>query len=84
MKQQDYTTTILTADEGMVLTQAADVPLIERVFGSTVSLGRNDNVSNWCEITETEAEALKSEQKAELDRMALELEATSPSADTES
>lgn len=84
MKQQDYTTTILTADEGMVLTQAGDVPLIERVFGSTVSLGSNDKVSNWCEITETEAHELKSEQKTELDRMALESEATQPSADTES
>lgn len=53
MKIIDDTT--IQADEGKVLTNGT-------AFGSIVTLGKNDRIENWYEITEEEAERLQSEE----------------------
>lgn len=45
----DNGTTVLLADEGMVLTDNSS-------FGTTVRLGRGDDGAGWYEITSEEAE----------------------------
>ena len=47
-------TTVLLADEGMMLTDDSS-------FGTTVRLGKGDDGSKWYEITEEEAEARQAE-----------------------
>lgn len=42
----------IQADEGMQLTNST-------AFGSIVTLGKNDSIDNWHEITEEEAERLQ-------------------------
>ena len=42
---------VLTASEGMVLTNG-------EAFGKAITLGKNDNASNWHEITESEYEKI--------------------------
>lgn len=44
--------TTIQADEGMLLTNGT-------AFGSIVTLGKNDRIDNWHEITEEEAERLQ-------------------------
>lgn len=62
MIQSTYTTRILTPESGYI-TQAGDIDIKDRVFSKKLFLAVNDNPSNWKEITEAEAEALKAEQK---------------------
>lgn len=50
--------TVLTADEGMKLTNG-------EAFGSTVRLGVNDSADNWHEITAEEAERRMAEAEEE-------------------
>lgn len=45
----DNGTTVLLADEGMMLTN-------DSAYGATVRLGKNDDGSTWYEITAEEAE----------------------------
>lgn len=59
MKQTDN---LLTPDEGMMLTQAADVAVESRIITSRVLLAVNDSPDNWREITADEAEAVRAEQ----------------------
>ena len=70
-------TTVLLADEGMVLTDNSS-------FGSTVRLGKEDDGSKWYEITAEEAEnrmneetnegdATEADYQAALRRMGVEL-----------
>lgn len=61
MTQTSFTTRVITPENGFVLTQAGDVDIKDRIFSDKVFLGVNDNPSNWKEITEAEAEALKAE-----------------------
>lgn len=56
MKTEEYTTTVLTPEEGHLLTQVADVDIRERIVATSVALGRNDSVAGWREITEEEGE----------------------------
>lgn len=53
MKLQGITIKSITADEGMLLTQAVEVPAEERIFSSKVY---DDNLDNWTEWTITDAE----------------------------
>lgn len=70
MKSTEYTTTILTAENGMYLTQSADVDILSREIAATVALGRNDSADNWKEITKAEADAyIEARQKAEAEKM---------------
>ncbi len=57
MKQTDYTTRVLIADEGMMLTQAAEVPDNERTYTDKIYLAVTDSPENWCEATAEEAAA---------------------------
>lgn len=52
----------ITAEDGMFLTQAADVDIIERVVGRQVMLGHGHTSSEWREITEAEKEKIEAEQ----------------------
>lgn len=54
MKTATITQTILTADEGMYLTNG-------ETYGKTIVLPENANVSAWYEITEEEAKNIQTE-----------------------
>ncbi len=66
MKQEQFTTTILIAEQGKYLIQAAEVDIHERTFGETVALGRNDVPANWREITATEKESYESQREEQI------------------
>lgn len=51
-------TTVLLADEGMMMTDGSS-------FGTTVRLGKDDNGAAWYEITAEEAEKRMNEEPAE-------------------
>lgn len=67
MKQEEFTAIIIEAEEGHLLTQAADVEITERIVCRKVALGRYDSPENWKEITEEEAAGIRAEQKAARD-----------------
>ena len=50
----DNGTTVLLADDGMMLTDNSS-------FGKTVRLGNEDSADNWHEITEAEYQAIMEE-----------------------
>lgn len=56
----DNGTTVLLADEGMMLTDNSS-------FGSTVRLGKDDDGSTWYEITAEEAEKRMNDEPTEDD-----------------
>lgn len=58
-------TTVLTADEGLVLTNG-------QAYGSTVWLAPSDSPDNWREITEAEAERMMAEADADPELTAVE------------
>lgn len=60
MTQENFTTVILKADEGMFLTQKGEPE--RRSIAGTVYLGRGDSPDNWVEITAEEAERYKAEE----------------------
>lgn len=53
----------ITASEGMVLTNG-------KAYGTSITLGANDNENNWYEITEEECQSLIAEQE-KLEKLAL-------------
>lgn len=57
MKSEDIVLRSLKADDGMILTNG-------ETFSTLVYLGIYDSPENWREITEEEAEQLKSELEA--------------------
>ena len=59
MKQKEFTTIILEAEEGKYLTQVANVPISERSVVTKVAIGKNDSPDNWREIGIIEAEEYK-------------------------
>lgn len=59
-KMIDNGTTVLLADDGMMLTDDA-------VFGTTVRLGKEDDGAKWYEITAEEAEKRMNEETTEDD-----------------
>lgn len=63
MKIENFTTTVINAEEGNYLTQVADVDIKERLIVKTVALGRYDSADNWKEIPEHEAQRIIEEQK---------------------
>ena len=56
----DNGTTVLLADEGMMLTDNSS-------FGTTVRLGKDDDGSKWYEITTEEAEKRMNDEPTEDD-----------------
>lgn len=63
MKQTEYSTRVLTAEEGMKLTQTADVDLKDRVVSDEIYLAATDAPENWKEITAEEGETIREEQR---------------------
>lgn len=61
MKSNVFTTTIIYPENGYLLTQSHDVDLKDRIFAKEIALGKNDDASNWKEISFQEAEQLKAE-----------------------
>lgn len=64
MTSENYTSIVLTADEGYYLTQTADVELTDRVVASKVALSKFSTVDDWKEITKEEADQIIAEQNA--------------------
>jgi hypothetical protein len=63
MVKKDYDSRKLTASQGHMLTQNADVEEWQRVLAPYVILGAGDNAANWKEITQEEADAVLARQK---------------------
>lgn len=63
IKTKEVKLRYIYADEGYVLTQAEDVELQNRVFTDYAILAVTDKESNWKEITQAEADAIKAEQE---------------------
>lgn len=57
-KKIENGTTVLLADEGMMLTDNSS-------FGTTVRLGKDDDGAKWYEITEAEAEERMNDEPTE-------------------
>lgn len=53
MTLENYTTTIIVADDGMTITNSDNSVLSKKVY-----LGKNDSASNYTEITDAEAEQI--------------------------
>lgn len=64
METTQYTTTVLTASEGHKLTEAGAVDILSRTITPQVYLATSDLAANWREITDAEADSLRSKQDA--------------------
>lgn len=64
MKTTEYTTRVLTAEDGYMLTQSADVPPVKRQITKTVYLAATDSPDSWREITEAEAAEMSAARAA--------------------
>lgn len=63
MTTDNYTTVIMTADEGFMLTQSSeDIGIIDRIVAERVALGKYSTVNDWKEITKEEADQIIAEQ----------------------
>ena len=63
MKQENYITRVLVADDNHHLTHAADVDIMDRVITDKVFLSVNDAPENWREISDEEAQLIIAEQQ---------------------
>jgi hypothetical protein len=63
MIQEEIKVRVLIPSEGYMLTQAFEVEISNRVVSDKVYLAVTDEPSNWKEITQEEAEAIKAEQE---------------------
>lgn len=59
--------TKLTASEGMMITNAAEVEIKDRLLARVVVLAVNDSPDNYREITEAEADEIRAQQKAAME-----------------
>lgn len=65
MTTENYTSIVLTADEGYFLTQTADVELRDRIVASKIALSKHSTVDDWKEISKEEADQIIADQNAE-------------------
>ena len=63
MITSNYTVIILQPSEGYTLTQSADVEVADRILSKKIFLAVNDSPDNYKEITDQEADAIRSEQE---------------------
>ena len=63
MKQSNYTVIIIEPSEGYTLTQSADVEVKDRILSKKIYLAINDNMANYKEITDAEADEIRLEQE---------------------
>lgn len=76
MTLNNFTTVVITPDEGKFLTQKADVEIKDRVIATTVALGKDDSPDNWVEISKAQADEYKAlKEKAREERRKAEEEA---------
>lgn len=66
MKSESFTTIIIEAEPGFVLTQSDNnVALCDRILATKLALGKFDSPDNYIEITQEEADEIKRNQEAE-------------------
>ncbi len=63
MIQEEIKVRVLIPSDGYMLTQAFEVEIQNRVVSDKVYLAVTDEPSNWKEITQEEADAIKAEQE---------------------
>ena len=63
MKIENYTTIILTAEEGHYLTQSFEVDLRDRIISTKVALGITSTKDDWKEISVQEGNQIIEDQK---------------------
>lgn len=63
MIQEEIKVRVLIPSKGYMLTQAQEVEIQNRVVSDKVYLAATDSPSNWKEITQAEADAIKAEQE---------------------
>ncbi len=63
MKIENYTTIILTAEEGHYLTQSFEVDLRDRIISTKVALGITSTKDDWKEISIQEGNQIIEDQK---------------------
>ena len=63
MITSNYTVIILQPSEGYTLTQSADVEVADRILSKKIFLAVNDSPDNYKEITDQEADDIRSEQE---------------------
>ena len=63
MIQEEIKVRVLIPSVGYMLTQAFEVEIQNRVVSEKVYLAVTDEPSNWKEITQDEADAIKAEQE---------------------
>ena len=54
---------VLRPNEGCLLTQSADVDILERIFSEEIWLASTDSADNWKDITIEEADQIKKERE---------------------
>lgn len=63
MKQRQYTTTILTAEDGMYITQATDVDIASRIVAKEIAVGDGVTPQDYKEISTEEAKSIRKLQE---------------------
>lgn len=63
MKQTTYTVRVIEATEGNKLTQSKDVEIADRIISEKIYLSINDDITNWKEISDNEADLLQQKQR---------------------
>lgn len=69
MEITEGTPRVLTTAGGMMLTQAGDVDMRDRIVTDRVYLAVNDDAGRWREITMAEADSIRAEQRAAREKM---------------
>ena len=64
MASENFTTTVLTAEEGKYLTQSGEVEITELVIATKTAIGKGGTATDWKEITAEEAAEIKAAQQA--------------------
>lgn len=68
MKSNQFTTTILTADDNHFLTDADNnVDIKKRIIAQTIALGKFDSADNYIEIDKELADEYRKQQREALD-----------------
>ena len=64
MIQEEFTTTIIRAEEGKFLTQrGTKIDIKDRIISDVIALGKYDSADNYKEITATKADEYRQQQQ---------------------
>lgn len=64
MNTSEFKSIVLTASEGMMITQVEDVDILKRAISDRIVLGKNSSPNDWKEISKEEGIRLLEEQDA--------------------